>query len=161
MEKILQIVGGSQGSVRKDDDFSDKLNHRYTVSLMVMFAVIVSSKQYVGNPIDCWLPTYFGYTWHKYVHSYCWIKNTYYLPFEEHIPHEHEENKRDMITYYQWIPIILLVQGLLFYLPIVVWRTFNGRSGIDVNNIVGLCQKFYDKPDEDFLMENISKQIDR
>ena len=40
------------------------------------------------------------------------------------------------IGYYQWVPIVLLVQAFLFYLPCLLWRVFSDRSGINVNNLV-------------------------
>lgn len=36
----------------------------------------------------------------------------------------------------QWVPVALLVQALLFYLPCLFWRVFSDRSGINVNNLV-------------------------
>ena len=166
MDKILGVIGGGvpQGKSRNDDDFSDRLNHRYTVALMVIFAIVVSTKQYVGDPINCWVPAHFSGNWEEYTNSYCWIKNMYHLPFEEHIPHEHEEDKRDMILYYQWVPIILLVQGLLFYMPIMIWRTLNGRSGIDVNNIVEAGETFQNTEraeGREKTLRYMTKQMDR
>ncbi len=40
------------------------------------------------------------------------------------------------IGYYQWVPVVLLVQAFLFYLPCLFWRIFSDRSGINVNNLV-------------------------
>lgn len=50
------------------------------------------------------------------------------------LPEDHEP--KEMIGYYQWVPLILLCQALLFYLPCMVWRFLNNKAGIDVNNIV-------------------------
>ena len=41
--------------VRDDDSHVDRLSHRYTVAICVLFAIIVSTKQYAGDPIDCWV----------------------------------------------------------------------------------------------------------
>jgi hypothetical protein len=46
-------------STRNDDDIVDRIHHRYTALFLVIFAVLVSSTQYVGDPIHCWCPAYF------------------------------------------------------------------------------------------------------
>lgn len=39
----------------KDDDFlCDRLHHRYTVALLVIFCAVISTSQYAGDPINCW-----------------------------------------------------------------------------------------------------------
>jgi len=45
--------------LRNDDDMVDRLHHRYTVLFLVMFTAVVSTTQYVGDPISCWCPAYF------------------------------------------------------------------------------------------------------
>ena len=60
--------------------------------------------------------------------------------------------------------IVLLFQALLFYMPVVVWRTLNGRSGIDINNIVEAGESFQDsqKADtRDKTLTYMTKQMDR
>ncbi|KAK6960747.1 innexin 3, partial [Biomphalaria glabrata] len=50
----------------------------------------------------------------SYTKSVCWISNTYYIPMDDSIPvNIHERQKRE-ISYYQWVPIILLFQALMF-----------------------------------------------
>ena len=44
--------------------------------------------------------------------SYCWVKNTYYLPWSKPIP-KFDNEYRQMVPYYQWIPFILLSQVYL------------------------------------------------
>jgi hypothetical protein len=165
MDKIIGVIGGVPDSKsRNDDDFADRLNHRFTTAICVMFAIVVSTKQYVGEPINCWVPAHFTGNHEQYTNNYCWIRNTYYLPFEEYIPKEHEDEKRLMIPYYQWMPMILLVQALLFYMPIMVWRTLNGRSGIDVNNIVEAGETFQKTEmaeSREKTLKYMTKQMDR
>jgi len=99
---------------------------------------VVSVQIYVGDPITCWAPKHFTDNHIKYTNSYCWIRNTYYLPFEEEIPKAGEH--RDMVTYYQWVPFILLAMAGLFYLPNLVWHGLNQRSGVDADNILTSAQ---------------------
>lgn len=40
------------------------------------------------------------------------------------------------IGYYQWVPLLLLLMALIFYLPCMVWRFMNNKAGVDVNNMV-------------------------
>jgi len=41
--------------------------------------------------------------------NYCWVRNTYYLPWDDQVP-MYDTEQRQMIPYYQWIPFILLAQ---------------------------------------------------
>jgi len=40
------------------------------------------------------------------------------------------------IAYYQWTPLILLLQAFLFYAPCGIWRRVGDNSGIDVGNLI-------------------------
>lgn len=128
MKVIFNLLKGLPNTRdRRDDDFGDRLNYRYSVSLFAVFAVIVTSKQYVGSHIRCWVPAHFSDSWKSYTNDYCWVKDTYYLNFDEYIPKEHEHEKRIRLSYYQWVPIILLVQAFMYYAPNLVWKNFNNR----------------------------------
>jgi hypothetical protein len=166
MDKILGVVGGGvpQAKIRNDDDFADRLSYRFTSVILIVFAIVVSTKQYVGEPIQCWVPAHFTGNHEEYTNNFCWIRNTYYLPYEDYVPKEHESEKRRMIPYYQWIPMILLVQALSFYLPIIIWRTLNGRSGIDVNNVVEAGETFTNAEmaeNREKTLMYMTKQMDR
>ncbi|XP_013416795.1 innexin unc-9 [Lingula anatina] len=134
MAPFIDILSGVWKGVRCDDDFYDRLSHRYTALIMVVFVVLISSKQYVGDPIICWTPAEFTGVYSSYANQVCWISNTYYLPFEERIPGANLP--RAHIPYYQWVPIVMLLQALLFYLPTIAWRLSSCSTGIDVNTMV-------------------------
>ena len=149
---------------RKDEDSVDRLSSTYSVILCVVFAVTVSMNQYVGDPITCWVPQHFTGSHTKYTNAYCWVRNTYYLPYDDEIPHENEEGLGKEIPYYQWIPFILLGQALMFYFPNAVWHTFNHSGGVDADTILDNAQGISraDKVDsrEDIIMI-IRNQVDR
>ena len=47
------------GPERNDNDFADRLNHKYTVAILVIFAIIVTNRQFGQKQIHCWIPAYF------------------------------------------------------------------------------------------------------
>ena len=84
MDSIIGSVGRvANVKVRNDDDIVDRLNHFYTTGLLIIFTVVVSARQYVGDPIRCWCPAEFPGTHVDYTNNICWISNTYYIPMDE------------------------------------------------------------------------------
>jgi len=62
MDSILDAVGVGKLSfskTKRDSDVIDRLNHMQTTMLLVMFAVLVTTKQFVGDSITCWVPAHF------------------------------------------------------------------------------------------------------
>lgn len=163
MDKLVKIVfGASSSRTGNDDDFADRLSSRYTVVLLVIFAILVGLNQYVRNPITCWTPVHFERSHAKFATNYCWVKNTYYLPWHKEVPKEGED--RQMITYYQWIPFILLGQALLFYGPTMIWRGLNSKAGIDADNILSAAHTFSKTnmvETRDRTMTMLTSQMDR
>ena len=50
MDKIVSIVSAApQTRSKNDDDFADRLNSRYTVVVLIVFAIIVTGAAYVGE----------------------------------------------------------------------------------------------------------------
>ncbi len=152
-------LGGSKEKTREDDDLTDKLNHSYTVMLIVIFAVVVSTKQYVGDPIHCWVPGHFTNNHDDYAQHICWVSNFYYLPIEERIPLEGEP--RRWINYYQWLPIVLLAQACLFYIPCLVWSGISGKVGVEIRSVVEAGKHIYDIGNRDKTLKYMVRTVDR
>ena len=125
-----------------DDDHVDRLSRQYSVVILVCFAFLVSTKQFVGKPISCWCPAQFTDSHRDYANTICWVSNTYYLPMDETIPSD-RISKTDgggttpaLVSYYQWVPFILLFQAVMSVVPSLIWRFLNKRSGIHLVTIM-------------------------
>lgn len=163
MDRLVRLVtSASKTRNSNDDDFADRLSSRYTVVLLVVFAILVSMNQYVRNPITCWTPKHFTGPHSKYTTNYCWIRNTYYLPWNAPLPRQHDH--RQMIPYYQWIPFILLGQAIFFYIPTIFWHGLNSRAGVDADNILAAAHTLSraDKVElQDRTLLLLTNQMDR
>lgn len=142
--RIGSLLGGLTGFKKltgsTDDDWADRMNHLWTVLLLAVFAILVSTGQYVGDPIHCWCPAEFPGHFVDYAKSICWISNTYYVPMQDTIPVSIPTREDKEITYYQWVPLIFLFQAFMFKFPNIVWRLFNSGSGINLPKIVEMAE---------------------
>lgn len=50
-----EFSGYFLGTARNDDSTGDRLNYRYTGALLVIFIVIVSSREFTTKRIQCWV----------------------------------------------------------------------------------------------------------
>lgn len=151
-------VGGRGGSSR-DDDWVDRLNHKVSVLVFFMFAILVSTKQYVGDQIHCWVPGHFTGNYEEYTNKICWVSNTYYKTFEEDIPKPDKPKK--MITYYQWVPLFLMIQALMFYIPCLLWKSLNSKSGVQITQIVQAGKDLNDNESKEKTLRYMVRQMDR
>lgn len=150
-------------SSSRSDDWIDRINHIYSVFLLVIFAVLVSTGQFVGDPIHCWCPAQFTGAYEAYTKNYCWIKNTYFIPMMETIPVDIHNRQEAEITYYQWVPLILLFQAFLFKLPNVIWKMLNGGSGLNLDKICKLSDdtQWGSPDDRKQTIDNLAFFLDR
>ena len=136
--------------------------------LLITFSFIVSTRQFVGAPIACWCPAQFTASHREYANTICWVSNTYYLPMEVPITQQFPDNfikeKRPAVSYYQWVPLILMFQSLLTFTPSLVWRFLNKRSGINVAAIMEaatVCQHASYLEIREKTVRYIVNQLDR
>ncbi|CAH8873019.1 unnamed protein product [Trichobilharzia szidati] len=109
-------------------DFIDQLNYQFTGGLMVIFIAIISLRQYVGKPIQCWVPQEFTKSWEEYAENLCWVSNTYFLLPNEEIPTDQVDyEKVKFIGYYQWVAIVLAGQAMMAWVPHLLWRVGSRR----------------------------------
>lgn len=91
MDRLLKALFQlREFKLKRDDDFTDRLNRQWTPTLLALFTILVSIKQYVGAPISCWCPAQFTPSHHDYTNTVCWVSDTYYVPFSRTAPKEQE-----------------------------------------------------------------------
>ena len=162
MDRFVKVLFQVQEfQVHADNDFIDRLNRRYTPSILVLFTVLVTMKQYVGSPIDCWCPAQFTSAHIDYTNTVCWVSDTYHVPFDQDMPKAEEPKK--MISYYQWVPVLLLSQAVLFFFPYICWRFLNRRVGVSITSLVEAaqsCQKAMYPESKDKSLFYMVRQVD-
>lgn len=142
---MLDIFRGLKSFIKVSHVHTDstvfRLHYSVTVLILLSFSLIVTTRQYVGNPIDCIhtkdIPE-------DVVNTFCWIHTTYHVPsaFNKPMaegprdlrdvvvypgidrPHGKEDIK--YIKYYQWVCFCLFFQAMLFYIPRWLWKHWEG-----------------------------------
>lgn len=114
------------------DGTTFRLHYRLTGLLLTVCSILVSATQFYGDPIQCIqtddVPK-------KVLDTYCWVEGTFTLPkaFDKEVGREvvypgvdQKDPGDDVVyhAYYQWVCFVLLFQGILFYVPRLVWRSW-------------------------------------
>ncbi|XP_069108538.1 innexin unc-9-like [Argopecten irradians] len=124
-----------------DDTYIQQANRKLCVAFLISLSVLVSARQYVGDPITCFCPAQFEKFHVAYTNSYCWIKNNYAVPFDEILPVSDTSREEREISYYQWVPLILVFLAAMFYFPRLFWKGTSGYSGINTKKILRMSNE--------------------
>lgn len=159
VNKFIETVKISQV-----DDFIDRCNYYYTVLLLVFFSLLVGSKQYFGEPIKCLVEQQYTGSWMSYVHDYCFIMERYKLtaPKSSGLSEFYPDKKDYYVSYYQWIPFLLLVQAISFHTPHFLWRSLQKLFSLDTEMTVEEAVKIRTLFGEDRqkAINNLAKYIE-
>jgi len=143
------VVGPIKAYLKKRDpatidNFAFKLHYRVTFVVMLVCMMLVSARQYIGDPISCIADGVPGGT----LDLYCWIHSTFSVPsrwgqvtdeYGEGAPHTAGRAQphpgiappvagEDVVhhRYYQWVVFVLFIQAAAFHLPRIVWKHVEG-----------------------------------
>merc|ERR1711962_53462 len=112
-----------------------------SVIVLVVASLLVTSRQYIGDPIDCIVEEIPN----SVIDTYCWIHSTFSVPTSPgstyvhkagetqsglEIPHPGlapnsllpEGENLKYHKYYQWVCFTLFFQAILFYIPRYLWK---------------------------------------
>lgn len=120
---MLDIFRGLKNLVKVSHIHTDspvfRLHYSITVMILMSFSLIVTTRQYVGNPIDC---VHTKDIPEDVLNTYCWIHSTYALKslflkkIGSEVPYPgvgNSEGKfldRKVYKYYQWVCFCLFFQ---------------------------------------------------
>ncbi|KAH7960669.1 hypothetical protein HPB49_022143 [Dermacentor silvarum] len=113
-----------------------RLHTVVTVAILMAFGTILTTREYVGTPIDCHCPT----VPKSVVDSFCWVESTFSVrplfnasyngsvvyPGAGHKPPGSGLGDRKYHTYYQWVCFLMFAQALCFYTPRWFWKAWEG-----------------------------------
>ncbi|XP_008545935.1 innexin inx2 [Microplitis demolitor] len=136
---MFDVFGSVRGLLKLDqvniDNNVFRLHYKGTVILLIAFSLLVTSRQYIGDPIDCIvdeIPL-------SVMDTYCWIYSTFTIPDRIGIvgrdivqpgvaSHVEGADEVKYHKYYQWVCFTLFFQAILFYIPRYLWKTWeSGR----------------------------------
>jgi len=113
-----------------------RLHYRFTTAFFFAACVLITAFDLFGKPIECISDTAFR-GGSNILNTFCWINHTFTVPMapEQLIgddvaypgvgPGESlVYDERVVHSYYQWVPFVLFLQGMLFYLPHWFWKQF-------------------------------------
>lgn len=121
MEFLLEKL--SESPTKSYNDFAnDRLLNRYTTILLGFLISISTFGQFYSSPINCWVPAELK-RYEKFINKYCWINGTYYADSKYELDVLSLTYKQEnLLFYYQWVSIYLVLIAFSFYFPKAVWH---------------------------------------
>ncbi|XP_049942006.1 innexin inx2-like [Schistocerca serialis cubense] len=135
---MFDVFGSVKGLLKLDSICIDnnlfRLHYKATVIILIAFSLLVTSRQYIGDPIDCIVDEIPLHV----MDTYCWIYSTFTIPnrlngkigkevahpgVSSHVSGQDEVKYH---KYYQWVCFVLFFQAILFYIPRYLWKTWEG-----------------------------------
>lgn len=135
---VFDLFGSLRNIAKLDkvciDNNVFRLHYKVTVIMLVAASILVTGRQYFGDPIDCIqrddIPQ-------NVMDTFCWIHSTFTLPnalnkrvgvdviapgVDSYTPGE----KKVYHKYYQWVCFVLFIQAIFFYIPRYMWKMWEG-----------------------------------
>ncbi|XP_026729120.1 innexin inx2-like [Trichoplusia ni] len=119
------------------DNNAFRMHYKVTVIMLLVFTLLVTSKQFFGEPIHCMSDSEKDSD-KDAINSYCWIYGTYTLKsrfvgveglnmaYPGVGPNKADNDEQIKHTYYQWVCFVLLGQSVMFYTPRYMWKIWEG-----------------------------------
>jgi hypothetical protein len=115
-----------------NDDFTDRFHYRHTIIGLAVYMILLTSKQYYGEPIICIPTRESGAELKSYIQSTCWLNGTYRYNKDMSIENQKQSFHTKRITYYQWIILVVILQSFLFSIPSLLWSFVHRLKGFNM-----------------------------
>jgi len=149
MAELIGVVSKAVGSYFElqqvsIDNWSFKLFYKITTSILVLSSVLVTARQFFGDPIKCDAGIAEGVEG-DVLNSYCWMYSSWNIPADykgacsagtdyrntgegELSADKWNQNSSSIVynSYYQWVPLYLILLAFLVYLPRMFWLIMEG-----------------------------------
>ena len=135
---VFDLFGSLRSITKLDqvciDNNAFRLHYKATVILLVASSILVTGRQYFGDPIDCIqrddIPQ-------NVMDTFCWIHSTFTLPnaltkqvgvdiIAPGVDNYKPGEKKVYHKYYQWVCFVLFIQAMFFYVPRYLWKIWEG-----------------------------------
>lgn len=119
------------------DNFVFRLHYKYTYTIFMVSMLLATLYDAIGNKIDC-MTGLDSDSFEDVVNAYCFIMGTFTIDrlhnatikgVDVPYPGVGQRIGDESITfhsYYQWVPFVLFLQGVIFYLPHWLWKMMEG-----------------------------------
>jgi len=152
----------------RPDNLVFRLHYQYTYGFLAISVILVTGYSYIdssGSAIQCMVDSGTKVSG-DIINSFCWIMSTYSLPkhyegepgssFIHHgVGPQEEGDEEKYHQYYQWVPLFLSFQAIMFYLPHFIWKTMEGSRFTKI--LAGLNSSMYGSLEED--LNNLTKYM--
>uniref|UniRef100_A0A1I7T0S1 Innexin n=1 Tax=Caenorhabditis tropicalis TaxID=1561998 RepID=A0A1I7T0S1_9PELO len=154
-EHLAGMLRKQQGQLAYDT--IDRVNAWFTPFVLVAMTLAISCKQYFGQPLKCWTPREFSGSWDGYVHDFCFIENTYFVPNGTEVTDQVRGDRH--INYYRWVPLVLLLQAAMFIIPYNIWNIFHKKTNINLKGCLRFFEGAMKKQEAGQACEAFSREI--
>lgn len=143
------------------DDGCDR-SHRFYMPIMLLTACsVLGLKQFAGDPIHCYTSSNLNNNQVDYVKNFCWTASTYQILETDYdtfrLPKGTDhllsgtnartsgsdapqnsvlKGTKVFVSYYQWVPVFLAIQAVLFHVPYLIWYSYIVRGSVHLPHIM-------------------------
>lgn len=142
---LKHVPGGRKRDEHNGETITNILHFRVTTGILFCCVLLVTCLEWIGNgnkitcilegPVDNWVIP------QNVINTFCYISSTFTLPkhYNSRIGHDsvgygvgahgstvYSDGDENYKAYYQWVPFVLLLQGILFYVPHCLFKIWEG-----------------------------------